>query len=137
MDAANAARTSGLRDQAIAHYTRAQRMDATQTLPVVALAGLAAEDGKLAEAERSYRQVLARESDNLDALRGLVNVMAQQGRIDDAEKLIREVLHRELVANTGGGNFAATLIAESRVLLKRISSGNSPFRSSGLRIFSR
>ena len=87
MDAANAARTSGLRDQAIAHYTRAQRMDATQTLPVVALADLAAEDGKLAEAERSYRQVLARESDNLDALRGLVNVMAQQGRIDDATRL--------------------------------------------------
>lgn len=87
MEAGNAARASGLRDQAIGHFSRAQRMDGTQTLPVIALADLQAEDGKLVEAERSYRQVLAREADNLDALRGLVNVMAQQGRIDEATRL--------------------------------------------------
>jgi tetratricopeptide (TPR) repeat protein len=87
MDAGNAHREAGQRDLAIAQFTRAQRLDSTQSLPVLALADLAAEDGKLAEADRAYRQVLAKEPDSLDALRGLVNVMAQQGQIEEATRL--------------------------------------------------
>ena len=87
MDAGNAHREAGQRDLAIAQFTRAQRLDSTQSLPVLALADLAAEDGKLTEADRAYRQVLAKEPDSLDALRGLVNVMAQQGQIDEATRL--------------------------------------------------
>ncbi|MEY2951952.1 MAG: cellulose synthase operon protein, partial [Pseudomonadota bacterium] len=87
MEAGNTTRQAGQRDQATGHFTRAQRLDPAQTLPVLALADLMAEDGKLTEAERSYRQVLAKEANSLDALRGLVNVMAQQGRIDEATRL--------------------------------------------------
>ena len=101
MDAGNAHREAGQRDLAISQFTRAQRLDGTQTLPVLALADLAAEDGKLAEADHAYRQVLAKEPDSLDALRGLVNVLAQQGRIDEATRLA-ERLTPELRERLGG-----------------------------------
>ncbi len=87
MDAGNSHREAGQRDLAISQFTRAQRMDPSHSLPVLALADLAAEDGRLPEAERSYRQVLNKEPASLDALRGLVNVMAQQGQIDEATRL--------------------------------------------------
>lgn len=101
MDAGNAHREAGQRELAITQFKRARQLDSTQTLPVLALADLAAEDGKLAEADQAYRQVLSKEPDSIDAMRGLVNVMAQQGRIDEATRLA-DRLTPELREKLGG-----------------------------------
>ncbi len=84
MDAANASRQAGQNEQAAAQFTRAQRIDPSQTLPVLGLADIQSEQGKLIEAENAYRRVLGKEPTSIDALRGLVGVLAQQGRIDEA-----------------------------------------------------
>lgn len=84
MDSANASRQAGQTEQAVLQFTRAQRIDPAQTLPILGLADIQSEQGKLVEAENAYRRVLGKESTSIDALRGLVGVLAQQGRIDEA-----------------------------------------------------
>lgn len=91
MDAANASRQAGQNEQAVAQFTRAQRLDPSQTLPVLGLADIQSEQGKLVEAENAYRRVLGKEPSSLDALRGLLGVLAQQGRIDEAASLAEKL----------------------------------------------
>ena len=127
VDAANASRQAGQNDQAVERFTRAQRLDPSQTIPTLGLADIMAEQGKLAEAEKSYRRVLDKEPASLDALRGLIGVMAQLGRIDEAtaiadrlspeqrEKLggygtlKGEQLRRAAMAATGRGDSASAV----------------------------
>ena len=47
--------------------------------------------GQYDEAEKSYRSVLARQSDNPDAIRGLVGVLAQNGKAAEALQLIEKL----------------------------------------------
>lgn len=84
VDAANESRKAGQNEAAVERYTRAQKLDPSQTIPTLGLADILAEQGKLPEAEKSYRKVLEKDANSTDALRGLLGVMAQQGRIDDA-----------------------------------------------------
>lgn len=49
-------------------------------------------EGKFDEAERIYRQILATEPDNVDALRMLAMIAATASNFDDAERLLRRVL---------------------------------------------
>lgn len=91
VDAANDSRKAGQNDQAIERFTRAQKLDPSQTIPTLGLADIMAEQGKLPEAEKSYRRALEKEPTSIDALRGLIGVMAQQGRIDDAALLAEKL----------------------------------------------
>jgi len=91
VDAANESRKAGQNDVAVERYTRAQKLDPSQTIPTLGLADILAEQGKLPDAEKSYRKVLEKDPTSTDALRGLLGVMAQQGRIEDALALAEKL----------------------------------------------
>ena len=54
----------------------------------LALAGVQAEQNQLDSAEASYRQALALDTDNPDAMLGLITVMAQNGQANRALKMV-------------------------------------------------
>lgn len=101
LDRANASRRAGQNDVAATQFSRAQSLDPSQTLPMLGLADIMAEQGKFSEAERSYKTVLTKEPGSIDALRGLAGVLAQQGRIDEA-LLLAERLSAEQREKLGG-----------------------------------
>ena len=115
VDAAKASRAAGQNDQAFAQYTRAQRLDPTQTVPILGLADILAEQGKLAEAEKSYRSVLDKEPQSIDALRGLLGVMAQQGRIDDAAAMAERLTPQQREQLGGYGTLKAEQLRRAAV----------------------
>lgn len=91
MEAATRYRQEGRTSQAVASYTRARQLDATNRLPILGLTDIAAEEGKLAEAEKSYRTLISSDPKDLDAIRGLLNVLAQLGRIDEATQIAEQL----------------------------------------------
>ena len=101
LDRANASRRAGQNEVAATQFSRAQTLDPSQTLPMLGLADILAEQGKFAQAERSYQLVLAKEPASIDALRGLAGVLAQQGRVDEA-LLLAEKLSPEQREKLGG-----------------------------------
>ena len=84
----------------------------------------ALEEGRFDEAERAYRQALASDPRNVDAMLGLATVMTQQNRGDAAAQLYLRVLEQDPsnahaqagLLNLGGS--ADPLAAEAR--LKRL-----------------
>jgi len=70
-----------LLDQAI-------KLDSKDLTAETALGRVQAESGQLAQAEQTYRRLLARDPGNALATEGLVNVLAQNNRADEALRLI-------------------------------------------------
>src|SRR6266542_1679921 len=70
--------------------------------------------GRLAEAERIYRQVLSRDPRNARALHLLGFVAHQVGRNEDAESLMRQALAIDSSAPDFHGNYGAVLLAMNR-----------------------
>lgn len=101
VDSANQLRQAGQNNQALDKFARAQKLDPSQTIPDQGLADIWAEQGKLTDAEKSYRRVLDKEPSSIDALRGLIGVMAQSGRVDEATA-IAEKLSLEQREKLGG-----------------------------------
>ena len=74
--------------QARSLLQQAIRLDPKQNGAVLALAALQFEAGEIDTAEKTYRQVLAKNNAEVDALRGLANLLAAGDKIDEARKLI-------------------------------------------------
>lgn len=74
----------GLVEQAI-------RADGKPAAAYNAMARVFASEGDMANAEKSYRYVLARHKNDPEALRGLVDILAQTNRLDQAQKLIADL----------------------------------------------
>ena len=66
---------------------QALRLDPKAAAGQLALADLQARSGNLGAAEAGYRQVLARDPNDLGARRGLIGVLSQTGRGDEALRL--------------------------------------------------
>jgi tetratricopeptide (TPR) repeat protein len=65
-------------------YQRAAQLDSRNERPHAALADLLVEEGRLADAERAYRDVLAAHPKSVDVLRGLAGVLVRLGKVDQA-----------------------------------------------------
>ncbi|TSH97695.1 tetratricopeptide repeat protein [Verticiella sediminum] len=85
---ANTARNAGNLAQARKLLADAVRLDPAEPTGQNALAAVQAESGQLGAAEKTYRQVLARQPGNVDAIRGLVGVLSQGGDSQEALQLI-------------------------------------------------
>ncbi|MGA8135116.1 MAG: cellulose synthase subunit BcsC-related outer membrane protein [Pseudomonas gingeri] len=91
MAGASEAQKAGREDQARNMIEQAARQNPGQPASQVALANLQAERGQLAQAEASYRRILASHRDDPQALGGLIAVLSQQGKADEALKLIDSI----------------------------------------------
>ncbi|RBH58304.1 MULTISPECIES: cellulose biosynthesis protein BcsC [Pseudomonas] len=91
MAGASEAQKAGREDQARKMIEQAARQNPGQPASQVALANLQAEQGHLAQAEASYRRILASHRDDPQALGGLIAVLSQQGKADEALKLIDSI----------------------------------------------
>ncbi len=91
MAGASEAQKAGRQDQARNMIEQAARQNPGQPASQVALANLQAEQGHLAQAEASYRRILASHRDDPQALGGLIAVLSQQGKADEALKLIDSI----------------------------------------------
>ncbi|MPQ65461.1 MULTISPECIES: cellulose biosynthesis protein BcsC [unclassified Pseudomonas] len=91
MAGASEAQKAGREDQARKMIEQAARQNPGQPASQVALANLQAERGQLAQAEASYRRILASHRDDPQALGGLIAVLSQQGKADEALKLIDSI----------------------------------------------
>ncbi len=65
-------------------YERAARLDGSQERPYAALADLLVEEGRLLDAERTYRRALETYPKSVDLKRGLAGVLVRQGKVDEA-----------------------------------------------------
>jgi Tfp pilus assembly protein PilF len=72
-------------------------------------------DGQLSQAERQYRQILAIQPDNADALHLLGVLSSQQGREDVAADLIRRAIARDPGQPIYHGNLGLTLTRLGRL----------------------
>ncbi|WP_248747212.1 cellulose biosynthesis protein BcsC [Pseudomonas sp. MWU12-2037] len=91
MAGASEAQKAGREDQARKMIEQAASQNPGQPASQVALANLQAEQGHLAQAEASYRRILASHRDDPQALSGLIAVLSQQGKADEALKLIDSI----------------------------------------------
>jgi tetratricopeptide (TPR) repeat protein len=66
----------------------AMKLDSKDLTAETALGRVQAETGQLADAEQTYRRLLARDRGNALATQGLVNVLAQTNRSDEALRLV-------------------------------------------------
>lgn len=85
---AAAARSANNTANARRLLTEAVKLDPKEPTGLNALAAVQAEGGQLDAAEKTYRQVLAQQPTNADAIRGLVGVLSQSGKSDEALQLI-------------------------------------------------
>ena len=65
-------------------YQRAAQLDTKNARPPAALADLLVDEGRLADAERAYRDILATHPKSVDVMRGLAGVLVRQGKVDQA-----------------------------------------------------
>ncbi len=68
-------------------YEKAARLDPAQERPYAALADLLVEEGRLLDAERTYRRALEAYPKSVDLRRGLAGVLVRQGKVDEALQL--------------------------------------------------
>ncbi|WP_248806685.1 cellulose biosynthesis protein BcsC [Pseudomonas sp. MWU13-2100] len=91
MAGASEAQKAGRQDQARQMIEQAASQNPGEPASQVALANLQVEQGQLAQAEASYRRILASHRDDPQALGGLIAVLSQQGKSDEALKLIDSI----------------------------------------------
>ncbi|MQT49804.1 tetratricopeptide repeat protein [Pseudomonas helleri] len=73
----------------------------------LALADVQAQNGQLDAAQSNYRQVLASQRGNAQAVQGLVNVLSQSGQADEALRLLDTLTPAQQAEVGGGGRLRA------------------------------
>ncbi|TFZ33082.1 cellulose synthase, partial [Pseudomonas syringae] len=90
-----------------ASLARVQRPNASRIDARLPQADLQAQAGQLDAAQVGYRQVLATQRGNPQAVRGLINVLAQSGQADEALRLPDTLSPAEQAALGESGRFKA------------------------------
>ncbi len=99
---------------------QATKLDSTQSAAELALAALQAEAGEFDAAEKTYRQLLARQSGDADALRGLALVLATADKPDEALKLIERLTPAQLGGVAQMNQLRAALVSgKAKAALRR------------------
>jgi len=99
---------------------QAIKLDSTQSAAELALAALQAEAGEFDAAEKTYRQLLARQSGDADALRGLALVLATADKPDEALKLIERLTPAQLGGVAQMNQLRAALVSgKAKAALRR------------------
>lgn len=78
------AATAGDIATARVQYEKAAKLDGSQERPYAALADLLVQEGRLQDAERTYRRALEAYTKSVDLRRGLAGVLVRQGKVDEA-----------------------------------------------------
>ncbi|MEN9843638.1 MAG: hypothetical protein RLZZ612_1467 [Pseudomonadota bacterium] len=91
----DAAAKAGDLNAAKSFYDRAARIDPKNVRSFAALADLLVEEGRLAEAERAYRDILASHPKSIDVVRGLAGILVRQGKVDEALVLANHLSEEE------------------------------------------
>lgn len=95
LDDGDSAATAGDIAAARKFYERAARLDGKNARPPAALADLLVQEGRLLDAERAYRAVLAANPKSVDVLRGLAGVLVRQGKVDEALAMAETLTEEE------------------------------------------
>ena len=95
LDDGDAAAAAGDIAAARRFYERAERLDNKNARPPAALADLLVQEGRLLDAERAYRAVLAGHPKSVDVLRGLAGVLVRQGKVEEALALAERLSEEE------------------------------------------
>ena len=98
-------------DQAIVHYEQAVALNPTQPRPQVRLGGLYASQGRLAEAEATFRTALSGDPENADALAGLAGAAYRQCSVNTA---VQSMAAAAALASSYRGALAAYYEAQGR-----------------------
>ena len=104
---AREARSKGRLSEARSQLEQAARLRPRDVIARIALADLQAEQGEYAVAESGYRQVLAQQSTNTQARRGLIAVLGSQGKQDEVLRLIDQLPEAEKEKVGGLGQMRA------------------------------
>lgn len=91
----DAAAKAGDLSAAKGFYERAARIDPKNVRPFTALADLLVEEGRFADAERTYGEILAAHPKSVDVMRGLAGVLVRQGKVDEALALANNLTEAE------------------------------------------
>ncbi|MDR6233284.1 cellulose biosynthesis protein BcsC [Pseudomonas oryzihabitans] len=97
---------------------QALRLDPKSTAGQLALADLQARSGNLSAAEAGYRQLLARNANDLGARRGLIGLLGQTGRSDEALRLADSLPRGTQAELPGLGQMRATVARERATVLR-------------------
>lgn len=120
LERANKAQLQGNKSQAISLTQAAIKLNPKQPVGQIALADLQVQDGKYQAAEAGYRRVLAKQPDNPDARRGLINILTQTGKSSEALKLINTLPAAEQAKNPDVGRLrAAELVQRAKLAQQR------------------
>lgn len=87
--------------------TQAMRLNPKGVEARLALADVQAQSGQLEAAQSNYRQVLAVQRGNAQAVQGLVNVLSQSGQGDEALRLLDTLTPAQQAEVGGGGHLRA------------------------------
>lgn len=87
LDDGDAAASAGDIGGARRLYERAAQLNKKHERPPSALADLLVQEGRLLDAERAYRSVLAAYPKSVDVRRGLAGVLVREGKVDEALQL--------------------------------------------------
>jgi tetratricopeptide (TPR) repeat protein len=99
---------------------QAIKLDPTQSAGELALAALQTEAGEFDAAAKTYRQLLARQSGDADALRGLALVLATAEKPDEALKLIEQLTPAQLGGVSQMNQLRAALVTgKAKAALRR------------------
>jgi tetratricopeptide (TPR) repeat protein len=99
--------SKGQTARAQALLAQAERRDPSSVDVRLTRADLQAQAGQLDAAQAGYRQVLATQRNNPQAIRGLVNVLAQSGQADEALRLLDTLSVAEQAKLGDSGRFKA------------------------------
>lgn len=88
---------------------QAIKLDPKQNGAALTLAALQFEAGETEAAEKAYRQVLAKDSNEVDALRGLANLLAAGNKIEEARLLIDRLTPEQVGGAAEMSRLRATL----------------------------
>lgn len=80
----DAAATAGDIAAARVQYEKAAKLDGSQERPYAALADLLVQEGRLQDADRTYRRALEAYPKSIDLRRGLAGVLVREGKVDEA-----------------------------------------------------
>ena len=106
LDDGDAAATAGDIGAARRFYERAAQLDRKHERPPSALADLLVLEGRLLDAERAYRAVMASHPKSVNVRRGLAGVLVRSGKVDEALQLA-EGLSEEEREELGYGSLKA------------------------------
>ncbi|RIQ17496.1 cellulose synthase [Bordetella avium] len=113
IDQAESARKRGETAEARKLLEQAIRLDGSQASAFNAMGRVFSSAGDTANAEKTYRYVLARHKNDAEAIVGLADVLAQDGRAEEALRLI-DSLPPEQAARAGNAARLRATVAASR-----------------------